>query len=191
MSDSKHTRTCCWPGCTKAGEYPAPRQRQMPVSYQAGPAVMEDQPLERDYYCLEHIREFNKGWDFFSGMTQAEIEQFQKDAMTGHRRTWKISERLAKQMDAIYSEAHRLRTGQNYQAQARTMPSSERVPTPEEREAMAVLGVDFPFTKEILKKHYHALVKRFHPDHHKDGNEEALKIINQAYEVLRSASIPA
>ena len=61
----------------------------MPVSVDSPVAVADDIPLERSWYCLEHIRAFNRAWDFFSGMSGEEIVRFQKDAVTGHRRTWK------------------------------------------------------------------------------------------------------
>ncbi len=54
-----------------------------------------------------------------------------------------------------------------------------------ELNAMRVLGLSYPVTKKNLKKRYHDLVKRFHPD--KNGGkkgEEKLKIINQAYTLI-------
>ena len=53
-------RICDMPGCACAGEYKAPKSRE-----------------ENDYFwfCLEHVQEYNKAWDYFSGMSHAEIEQ--------------------------------------------------------------------------------------------------------------------
>ena len=65
---------CCeWPGCKAAGAHRAPKGR------------------ENEYYrfCLEHVREFNHSYNFFKGMSDDDVARFQKDALTGHRPTWK------------------------------------------------------------------------------------------------------
>ncbi|MFW5834400.1 MAG: molecular chaperone DnaJ, partial [Pseudomonadota bacterium] len=44
-------RPCAWPGCTAEGEFRAPRARDDLRTYQ--------------WLCLEHVRAFNRSWDFF------------------------------------------------------------------------------------------------------------------------------
>ena len=54
-------------------------------------------PMEKDnsknyrWLCVEHIKLFNKSWDYFDGMNQNEIENFLKSDMTWHRPTQKFS----------------------------------------------------------------------------------------------------
>src|ERR687892_757425 len=47
---------CQWPGCRCAGEYRAPKSRER----------------LREFYlfCLDHVRAYNRAWDFFKGMNQ-------------------------------------------------------------------------------------------------------------------------
>jgi hypothetical protein len=47
---------------------------------------------ERDYwhFCLAHVREYNQSYNFFSGMSDDAVARYQKDALTGHRPTWKM-----------------------------------------------------------------------------------------------------
>ena len=47
---------------------------------------------EKDYwrFCLNHVREYNQSYNFFAGMSDAAVMAYQKDALTGHRPTWKM-----------------------------------------------------------------------------------------------------
>ncbi|MEE4288436.1 MAG: molecular chaperone DnaJ, partial [Erythrobacter sp.] len=56
-------RECDWPGCTEPGEFRAPGYR--PSGF--------DGPGEWRWFCLEHVREFNAGYDWFEGMSAEEI----------------------------------------------------------------------------------------------------------------------
>ena len=44
---------------------------------------------EFQWFCLEHIREFNRGWDYFAGMSQADIDGHRRADVTWHRPTWR------------------------------------------------------------------------------------------------------
>lgn len=54
-------------------------------------------------------------------------------------------------------------------------------------EALKLFGFTSNFTKEELKKRYLELSKKYHPD--LNGDEEMMKKINSAYEVLKSHSV--
>ena len=47
---------------------------------------------EKDYwrFCLDHVREYNQSYNFFAGMSDDAVMAYQKDALTGHRPTWKM-----------------------------------------------------------------------------------------------------
>ena len=47
---------------------------------------------EKEYwrFCLEHVREYNNSYNFFAGMSDDAVSQYQKDALIGHRPTWKM-----------------------------------------------------------------------------------------------------
>lgn len=176
--------TCQWSGCAEAGAYPAPRRRQMPVSYESPISAADDVPLERDFYCLAHIKEFNKNWNFFSGMTQAEIEQFQKDAITGHRRTKKIQPHVVEQG---YRKAEAFKAGHSYTKP--TAPIADIPLTPETRDALAIFGLDLPVSKDNVKQRYRELVKQYHPDRAGAAGQEKIKSINQAYTCLKAVCV--
>ena len=54
-------RSCDHPGCEAGGDFRAPRSRL---------------DLHRYYwFCLDHVRAYNAGWDYYRGMSQAEIER--------------------------------------------------------------------------------------------------------------------
>lgn len=165
------------------GEFPAPRLRQMPVSYDSPLTAADDIPLQRDFYCLEHIRAFNKSWDFFKGMSDKEVEAFQKDAVTGHRRTKKIQPHVV--ADA-YSKAADFREGRT---RKRAEKTAVAVLSAEQREALAVFGLEQTASAAEIKRRYRELVKQYHPDRIGVAGEEKIKSINQAYTCLQAAYI--
>ncbi len=68
---------CCdWKGCGNAATHRAPKGRVR----------------ENEYYrfCLDHVREYNHSYNYFAGMSQDAVAQYQKDSITGHRPTWKM-----------------------------------------------------------------------------------------------------
>lgn len=159
--EAPYTDHCAMPGCAGAGVYKAPRSRKDVHDYQ--------------WLCLEHIRAFNKEWNFFTGMTDEEIMHFQHDAVTGHRPTWTREGYSTAQVEEAL---RRFMHGQ-------PLPRRPRVHA-RERSALATLELDAPCDLPALKKHYRALVKRTHPDLHKGDRayEEKFKAINVAYRYL-------
>src|SRR5262249_13146020 len=67
---------CEWPNCKAPGTHRAPKGRLR----------------EREYwqFCLDHVREYNHSYNFFDGMSLDDIAQYQRDAVIGHRPTWKM-----------------------------------------------------------------------------------------------------
>ena len=67
---------CDWPNCKAPATHRAPKGR--------------DQEKEYWRFCLGHVREYNHSYNFFAGMSTDDIAKYQKDAVTGHRPTWKM-----------------------------------------------------------------------------------------------------
>src|SRR5213596_1798633 len=67
---------CEWPNCAAPATHRAPKGRLR----------------EREYwrFCLEHVREYNHAYNFFAGMSAEDIARYQKEAVIGHRPTWKM-----------------------------------------------------------------------------------------------------
>jgi hypothetical protein len=67
---------CQWPRCKAPATHRAPKGRLRASEYWQ--------------FCLEHVREYNNSYNFFAGMSEDAVAQYQKDAITGHRPTWKM-----------------------------------------------------------------------------------------------------
>ena len=67
---------CEWTGCQNKGAHRAPKGRENTREYW--------------HFCLNHVREYNQNYNFFSGMNADAVARYQKDALTGHRPTWKM-----------------------------------------------------------------------------------------------------
>ena len=61
---------CDWNNCNEIGEYKAP--------------VEKDNSRKFRMLCLEHVKEFNKNWNYFSGMNDDQVMDFLKSDMTWH-----------------------------------------------------------------------------------------------------------
>ena len=70
-------RPCDHPDCRKAGETKAPKSR--------------DLMNEHYWFCQPHAAEYNRSWDFFSGMSEAQIRAHQAHSATGDRPTWSFA----------------------------------------------------------------------------------------------------
>lgn len=156
---------CSWADCLEPGDFRAPRSR--------------DNLREYQWFCQEHITEFNKKWNYFEGMDQDEIYAFQRDASTGHRPTWRIDQ-IAGNASAKLEEAFGRMFGDNsgHHFKANTKPINAR-----DKDALAVLDLEHPSDKSKIKAQYRELVKKYHPDRN-EGNalaEETFKRITRAY----------
>ena len=79
-------RTCEHPDCPGEGVYRAPKSRDALNSHM--------------WLCLDHIREFNKSWDYFAGMTTDQIEAHVRRDIVGWRPTRPLGRRSAPQAAA-------------------------------------------------------------------------------------------
>jgi hypothetical protein len=167
--ENGHKQPCQVPGCPEAGEYKAPKS--------------PDELGEYKWFCLEHIREHNQRWDYFAGMGSEEIEDFLKDAVTGHRPTWTREQHLSQQyqklQDALYEFLH-------MGAKRKAAAPQEKVLPPKLRKALATMAMEYPYDAKQLKVRYRALVKQHHPDVNKGNkaSEELFKQITAAYHHL-------
>ena len=67
---------CEWAGCKDIATNRAPKGKQNDKDYW--------------HFCLAHTREYNQSYNFFAGMKDDAVLAYQKDALTGHRPTWKM-----------------------------------------------------------------------------------------------------
>jgi hypothetical protein len=179
-------RRCAVPGCAEAGEFRAPGAR----------APGFDGPGDYRFMCLEHVRAFNAGYDFFKGMTPEEImaaqsplagwatetRAFRPTAGIDQAPRWND---FADPLEAIAGRAKARRADAlNRQEAAR------RGIGPEERKAYEVMGLGFDADRKALRSRYSELVRRFHPDRNGGdrSHEGQLQTVVEAYNLLRATS---
>ena len=175
-------RQCQWPGCPEAGEFRAP----------GGRAPGFDGPGESRWFCLDHVREFNAGYDWFAGMSMEDILRAQSpvagwaNETRAFRPTAGVDEAprwadFADPLDAISARARRFRntTGRQVEADGRF--------SPDERRALEVMGLEGDVDRTALRQRYSLLVRRYHPDRNGgDRRQEArLSRVVEAYQLLR------
>ena len=173
------TRRCDYPGCEAAGAYPAPKSRENLGQY--------------FYFCLDHVRDYNKAWNYCAGMSVHEIETMIKNDTCWQRPTWPLGGwRAAEQAveDQVFKAFFADGTGATGARSAgpRRGEANGRTLSPEEQ-ALQVLQLDGPVDFAKVKARYKPLVKQLHPDATGGSREaeEKLKTINLAYGTLKAA----
>jgi curved DNA-binding protein CbpA len=192
-SSKPQTQPCQWKGCTSNGQHRAPMGRE-----QAGRYYL---------FCEEHIRQYNASYNYFTGMSDKDVANFQKDSLTGHRPTWKAGANA-------WAHGKTGGTSADPSAAAATLNSQKlndphgffawrakrvageneepkRYVKPLERKSLETLHLPETATKDEIKARFKDLVKRHHPDANggDKGSEEKLREIIQAYNHLKSAGL--
>jgi DnaJ-domain-containing protein 1 len=154
---------------------------------------------DRQWLCREHLRQHNAKWDFFEGMSDAEIERFCLDSITGHRPTWPLGKRSAASRDGKGEQPRAAYSTYGFQdgfavfdegAEAPQPPKKSRL-TKGQLDALAILNLEENASLHEIKARYKELVKRFHPDANggNRGTEERLRQVIKAYGHLRATGL--
>lgn len=177
---------CEWNGCTHRGTHRAPKGRRHEGQYL--------------YFCLNHVREYNKSYNYFAGMADDDIAAYQRGSATGHRPTWTVgvnngsNSEYATKAKARYSWAETfvdpfgIFGGGNRQKTTDSKP--QRRPLKNlERRSFATLDLEGWEDASEIKARYKTLVKRLHPDANGGdrSSEDRLRQTIQAYHYLKSA----
>jgi hypothetical protein len=180
-------RHCDWPQCPESGEFRAPGLN--PSGF--------DGPGDFRWFCLEHIRAFNAGYDYFAGMSPEEIWAAQSPIAGWESSTRAFSPTagidaaprwadFSDPLDAINQRAKN--RAKDRAAQMRPMAWSDgRIVTPEERKALDTLGLDAQTDRRALRVRYSDLLHRYHPDRNGGdrSHESRLQAVVEAYQLLR------
>ena len=155
------TKYCEWRNCEEKGEFKAPTSR--------------DKLRVFKWFCLKHIKVYNKGWDYFKGRTTNEIyNEISKDAIW-HRPTW---EKIKKYKFLNSDEFN------NENLDFSASKSEDKVRNNNIENCAEILEVKLPVKISALKKQYKKMVKKFHPDVSKNNTEEHIIKLNDAYSEL-------
>jgi curved DNA-binding protein CbpA len=180
---------CEWPNCKAPATHRAPKGRLR----------------EREYwqFCLDHVREYNHTYNFFAGMSSDDIAKYQKEAVFGHRPTWKMGMNGSRSAARSHSSRFHRDFGDaddpfgvfgefGGPVGARTRfeqrPPQGRMIYNAGRKALAALGLEGDVSPQEVKTRFKTLVKRHHPDANGGdrSSEEKLREIIQAYNYLKS-----
>lgn len=175
-------RMCDHPGCAEPGQFRAPRTGHRRGGFD-GPG---------DYYllCLDHVRAFNAGYDYFDGMSEEEIHSRQRPWSGWERETRAFAANGASGTprwqdftDPLDAIGARFRTG------VRAPRRDGKPLTDRDRENLQILGLDANSDRRTLRRRYAALVRQYHPD--KNGGdrsrEKMLQRVIEAYTQLKDS----
>jgi curved DNA-binding protein CbpA len=179
--------TCQWDGCEEPGKHRAPVGRNAEGEY--------------FLFCIEHVQKYNKGYNYFSGLSDSEIARYQKEAITGHRPTWTIgvnkNAKYAPQQANFRSGSAgaqaRMKDPFGFVEQTRNRGARfeprQRKLKPLEGKALDTLGLAANANATDIKSRYKELVKKHHPDANGGdrGSEERFRAVVQAYQLLKQS----
>ena len=161
---------CDWEKCNRIGLYRAP--------------IEKDNSKNFRLLCLEHIKIFNKNWNYFSDMGENEIERFIKSDLTWHKPTksFSSSENFFKILWKNTLDDKTNFFDQNDFGGFKKSRFSEK-----DRDALEVLGLRGEAKWLDIQKKFKTLVKKYHPDKNQGSKkyEDLLKKITLAYSQLR------
>jgi len=154
-----------------------------------------DGPGRYRWFCLEHVREFNAGYDWFEGMSAEEVRAAQHPVAG-----WRTESRAFRPDAGIDGmprwadfddplEAIGMRASEIKARAARGRAKASRF-TPREREALGVMGLGGDADRPMLRRRYSELVRKYHPDRNGGDRsfETRLQQVVEAYQLLRRAS---
>ena len=167
-------RECDHDKCYEKGEYRAPKSRLKLNEY--------------FYFCLKHIKEYNKSWDFYKGMNVDQIEHSMRNDTVWDRPSWPLKGNYKHVLDEFDNFADVFSKNYNEKVNNKYFKNTllDETLSDEDTKALKELNLEMPISLEKIKKNYKKLVKIFHPD--VNGNnkkaEEKFKQINESYKLL-------
>jgi len=184
------TRGCEWPDCEERGTHRAPKSPQNLEEFR--------------WFCAAHIKDYNKSWDYYKGMSADEIEDARKADQTWDRPTWKMNgkkppgatehshsdgrawERFGfSDPHEVLGENATINPGSDQEA----VRARRRLPKADMK-ALEVIGLDASATMDSIKDQYKNLVKQLHPDMNGGdrSEEERLRAVIGAWNHLKKSA---
>ncbi len=163
---------CDWNKCSNEGLYKAPKEKDNSKNFRL--------------LCLEHVKEFNKNWNYFSGMDDEQVMEFLKSDIVWHKPTqsFSSSDNFFKVLwnNALRDEIDKISFNNRFNTMNRFKFNNNDI------KAFGILGIPVGLQWIKIQKKFKKLVKKFHPDMN-SGNkkfEDKLKIITLAYTQLKN-----
>jgi curved DNA-binding protein CbpA len=177
-------RPCDHVGCQRGGAHRAPKAR--------------DREGEFWWFCGEHAAEYNRQWNYFSGMSAADLEAFDRAEANGHRPTWTFragrNDRLSAARRGYKPNPSSDPFGMFGRAgRAQADKGGPEAPQRSTLQVLALdtLGLDPQAASAAIRQRYADLVKKLHPDSNggdRSYEGQLMKVI-RAYQTLKSAGV--
>jgi len=183
-------RHCEWPGCDVAAQYRAP--------------YSPERLNEFRWFCLDHVRQYNAGWNFFEGWSEQELDAQTRADRVWERATWALGKGPKAPLGAqphaegkawarfgfrdpleVLGDAATLNPGHTA-SETRT----QRRMTREEQVAMDALSLSYHVeTRAEVRARYRELVKDLHPDMNGGNNPDPDRLarVLKAWQILRKS----
>ena len=167
--NGKKIRLCQEKGCLNEGEYEAPKSPNSKEKY---------------FFCLHHIKIYNKRWNYFAGKSQKQIYDFQKNDFFEGRPTRPFSYGYSSKIkfEFEYSlDEEKIKFKRKNKSFYRSKKNNTKL-----QNALNIFSLSDDFSEKILKKRYKELVKKYHPDLNRSflNKDSKIKEINNAYNFL-------
>ena len=144
MLQTKHKeniqRNCFNPDCNEVGIYPAPKSRENLREYL--------------YFCIVCIREFNKSWNYFAGLSEQELEMEIRKSTTWDRPSWKFGTKF---FNDEFEKAFK-----SFEEQKKSNEQNKADKKLED--ALKLLDLKIDSSLNEVKAKYKSLAKKWHPD---------------------------
>jgi hypothetical protein len=175
-NDNSDIRYCDWPGCRDEGLHRAPKSRVQLKAFHL--------------FCMAHIRQYNKSWNYYAGMSDSEVEADVRRDTVWNRPSWPWGAKM--KPEDVVDQMGAFGPDWNQDGAERRRPDNTAKAGTREAWAVAVFNLSSPITNDTVKARYKELVKLYHPDTNgggKDG-EEKIKEINEAYRIILDMLLP-
>ncbi len=170
---ARESQACDHKGCDLAGDCRSPRH---------GGGYHQ--------FCQRHAAEYNRHWNFFDGMTEAEVIAFNESARHGHKQTWKFGTGPMGKKAAQMGDPRHWRGRDMFEdGTARTASPRKRGRSRLELRALAELDLEETASPAEIRARYADYVRRFHPDSNAGdrSSEEKLARVIRAWKTLKEA----
>ena len=166
---------CDWNNCFEIGEYKAPIEKDNSKNYRL--------------LCLNHVKEFNKNWNYFSGMSDRQIYDWLRSDMVWHKPTQSFSS-----SDNFFNILWNNALGDKFNIFKEDKIYNRlknRKLNEKDKDAFKIMGLELDADWIDIQKKFKILVKKFHPDKNSGSKqfEDKLKKITLAYSHLKLTMI--
>lgn len=170
---------CHWDGCDRIGQHKAP------VGQEAEGLFF--------LFCLEHVKDYNRGYNYSSALSSPEVARYQREAAAGNRKSIGTIQNAGPEKAPLPSTA---RSGSAKAVNARRSAEQRKSRETEQQKrklkvlearAFEILGLSEEAGAEEIRDRYKNKIKMLHPDVNGGdrSSEEQLQATIDAYKILK------